>query len=187
MSKPLVLYFSKTGNSKFFAEKTAEVLNAPIQSVQPAIKSMPFLALMTALKLGVSTNISQTDLENCDLIILWSPVWMGSITSPISNVLKKCKKAHKYVHFAVTCETPEAMKNDKYGYQTVLNKVHEEIGSLLLSAEAFSLSMLKNDHETWSPNMAKKPKISESDFQAFYSEKFKNYIGLIQQTDRNLM
>jgi len=56
--KYLVLYYSKTGNSKFFAEKTAQKLGADIESIEPVVNSTLLLVMFSMLKWGIGTNIS---------------------------------------------------------------------------------------------------------------------------------
>jgi len=50
MKKYLVLYYSKTGNSKFFAEKTAQKLGADIESIKPVINNTLLLVMFSMLK-----------------------------------------------------------------------------------------------------------------------------------------
>ena len=79
----LVAYYSRTGNTKFVAEKIAEKLNAAIRE-----------------KL---TEIEQTKtIDGYDLVIVGSPVWAGKITPASRTFLVKNDLSGKQVAFFVT-------------------------------------------------------------------------------------
>jgi len=122
MKKYLVLYYSKTGNSKFFAEKTAQKLGADIEIIKPVVNGTLLLVMFSMLKWGIKTNVSTKKLDEYDEVIIWGPIWAGALIAPLRNVIKKCVKASKNIHFAVTCETSEEDKDRNYGYTNVLNE-----------------------------------------------------------------
>jgi len=183
MKKYLILYYSKTGNSKFFAEKTAQKLGADIEGIKPIINNTLLLVMFSMLKWGIGTNISTKKLEEYDEVVIWGPNWAGTLIAPLHNVIKKSVKASKNIHFAVTCETSEKKKNNKFGYMSVLNQAKEVGGKFVKTTDGFSLSVLKKDDEDWSPTPSEKPMITEAHFNDFFKPKFDDYIENIRMNN----
>lgn len=184
MNKYLILYYSQTGNSKFFAEKTARELHADIKFIKPIINSVPFLVGLSVLKGGIKTNISTKELAAYDEVIIWGPIWAGTLVAPLRNAIKKCVSASKNIHFAVTCEIREEGKNQRFGYINVLNEAKKVGGMFMQTTEVFSLAILENEEE-WSPKLSEKPKITEADFNTLFIPKFYDFINKINAFSRN--
>lgn len=164
MKKYLILFYSKTGNSKFIAEKLSIALDSDLKEIKPVINSLLVLFLLSLIKIGIPTNISKEDFENYDEIILVGPVWGGLLISPLRNTIKKCVKASRNMHFAVTCETKEEEKDNKYGYTKVLTKAKNLGGKFVQTTDAFSTSLVNINNKKWSPKLSEKIKITEENF-----------------------
>lgn len=164
MKKYLILYYSKTGNSKFIAEKLLTTLGGDLKKIKPAINNLFVLFLLSLIKIGISTNISKKEIEGYDEIIIIGPVWGGQLISPLRNTIKKCIKASKDIHFAVTRETKEEEKNKKYGYAKVLREAEVLGGKSIKTTAAFSTSLVNRDNKTWSPKLSEKIKFTEENF-----------------------
>lgn len=164
MKKYLVLYYSKTGNSKFIAEKLSTDLYCDLKEIRPVINNLFVLFLLSLMKLGIPTNISKKDFEGYDEIIILGPVWGGLLISPLRNTINKCIKASKDIDFAVTCETKEEDKDHKYGYAKVLSEAEATGGKYVRTTEAFSTSLVNTDNKKWSPKLSEKIKITEENF-----------------------
>jgi hypothetical protein len=61
----------------------------------------------------------------------------------LRTLLKKCFNLSKPVHFAVTCETSDDEKDNKYRYNQFLNSTIELGGQLVRTTAAFSTSLIK--------------------------------------------
>ena len=164
MKKYLILYYSKTGNSKFIAEKLSEELACDSKKIIPVIDSLAVLFLLSLMKIGIPTNISKKETEAYGELILVGPVWGGLLISPLRNTLKKCIRASKNIHFAVTCETKDEEKNNKYGYAKVLKEAEGLGGKFVRTTEAFSTSLVNPDNIAWSPKLSEKIKMTEENF-----------------------
>ena len=92
--KTLVVYYSKTGNSKFAAETIAAEVGADMEEVVDLKNRKGRLAFLSAGRdamQGKLTEIAETKRNTLDydLIVIAQPVWAGSPTPAIRTYLKK--------------------------------------------------------------------------------------------------
>jgi flavodoxin len=92
--KTLVIYYTRTGNSKFAAETIAAELGADIEEVVDLKNRQGRLAYMSCGRDEMSekeTEIAQTKINPADyeLIVIAQPVWAWSPTPAIRTYLKK--------------------------------------------------------------------------------------------------
>jgi flavodoxin len=92
--KTLVIYYTRTGNTKFIAETIAAELGADIEEVVDLKNRQGKLAFLPAGRdamRGKETEIDQTKRTpaDYDLIIIGQPVWAGSPTPAIRTYLNK--------------------------------------------------------------------------------------------------
>ena len=92
--KTLVLYYTRTGNTKFVAETIAAELGADIEEVTDLKKRQGTLGWLSAGRdaMGAKeTEIAQTKgtPTEYDLIIIGQPVWAGNPTPAIRTYLNK--------------------------------------------------------------------------------------------------
>lgn len=181
MKKYLILYYSKTGNSKFLSERIEEkVSNSSLRRITPKINGLLYVFLMSTLKIGVGTGVSKKHINECDEIIIVGPVWGGLLISPLKSILKKCANLGKNIHFAVTCETSDEEKNDKYGYEQVLIKAKKVGGKFVKTTEAFPTALVKNDSESWSPKLSGKTKIEVENYKGEIVLRLKEFVEEIK-------
>lgn len=176
MKKYLILYYSKTGNSKFIAEKLSEELACNLKEIKPVINNLFVLFLLSLMKIGIPTNISREEIKDYDEIVIVGPIWGGLLISPLRNTIKKCIKASKDTDFAVTCETKEEDKNKKYGYAKVLRGAEDLGGKLVHITAAFSTSLVNMESKTWSPKLSEKIKITEESFNDVLKARLDDFI-----------
>jgi len=91
--KTLVVYYTRTGNTKFIAETIAGELGADLEEVIDLKKRKGILGFLKAGRdamLGKETEIAQKkNPAEYDLIIIGQPIWAGSPTPAIRTYLKK--------------------------------------------------------------------------------------------------
>ena len=179
MKKYLILFYSKTGNSKFIAEKLSIALAGDLKEIKPVINNLPVLFLLSIVNIGIPTNISKEDFENYDDIVLVGPIWGGLLISPLRNTIKKCIRASMNIHFAVTCETKEDEKDNKYGYTKVLRNAKNLGGKFVQTTAAFSTSLVNRDNKKWSPKLSEKIKITEENFNDLLKSRLSNFESAI--------
>jgi flavodoxin len=94
ITKTLVVYYTRTGNSKFAAEMIAAELGADIEEVIDLKKRQGRLAYMSCGRdamSGKETEIAQTKRNpaDYDLIVIAQPVWAWSPTPAIRTYLNR--------------------------------------------------------------------------------------------------
>jgi flavodoxin len=92
--KSLVVYYSRTGNTRFVAETIAAEIGADVEEVIDLKKrsgAFGFLSGGFAARLGKQTKIAPTTKSpvGYDLIIAGTPVWAGRPSPAITTYLKK--------------------------------------------------------------------------------------------------
>lgn len=82
MNKTLVVYYSKTGNNRYLAEKTAEALGCPSAALRPRLPGLLFLLPASATKISLGNRRLKETVSDYDEVILCGPIWMGMFVSP---------------------------------------------------------------------------------------------------------
>ena len=179
MKKYIILCYSKTGNSRFIAEKLSRELSCDMELVSPNLNYTGLLFLISLLKIQIPTNISTNKIKEYEEIIVIGPIWGGLLIAPLRTLLKKCFNQSKPVHFAVTCETSEEEKDSQYGYNQVLKLTKELGGQFVRTTAAFSTSLIKGYDGKSKKNIAIKAKFTDDNFSVELKERlydFKNKI-----------
>lgn len=94
--KALVLYYSFGGNTRLIAETVAKELNADLEELKPAkpLNASGAGYVMWGLRQLVSQNKPpllplKHDSKAYDLIVIGTPVWSYTVTSPIRTFLEE--------------------------------------------------------------------------------------------------
>jgi flavodoxin len=182
MKTYLVLYYSKTGNSKFIADKLSHELACDSKEITPMFNSLLILFLLSLLRINIPTNIVIEDISKYDEIIIIGPIWGGLLISPLRTVLNKSLKASKNIYFSVTCETKEEDKDSKYGYSQVLKKARDLGGKFIKNTEAFPTSLVNFGNKQWSPKLSEKIKINEDNYSGVLKLRVENFANKIKST-----
>ena len=104
MDKCIVVYFSRSGNTKKVGELIASKLSCDLKAITP-IKS--YKGLFGWLKAGYQAaskkipplNSIDINFNEFDLVIVGTPVWAGNMSSPIRSFLTNNSKNFKNVAF----------------------------------------------------------------------------------------
>lgn len=133
----LIVYFSRTGNTRLAAEELARQLHCDIQEIQSLAKyPAGFIGYQRALfhaAFGRSfpIRIEQRNLAKYDLVIVGSPVWGSSIASPVRTFLETYRGQIKNLSVILT-------QGGTHGRQRVLKQVKELFGRTPFSLLAIS-------------------------------------------------
>lgn len=105
--KVLVVYYSKTGNTKMISNEISKRLNADVEEVIDINDRQGYLNLLKSIKEAISEKESKIhdlkyDPENYDLVIIGTPVWASRIASPIITFLKRNRTHLNNVAFFYT-------------------------------------------------------------------------------------
>jgi flavodoxin len=116
--KTLVVYYTRTGNSKFAAETVAAELGADVEEVVDLKNRKGRFAFLPAGRdamQGKLTEIAETKRNplDYDLIVIVQPVWAGSPTPAIRTYLKKNDLSGKKVAIFFTDASDKAVEKTK--------------------------------------------------------------------------
>jgi len=105
--KSLILYYSRTGKTRFLAEKLREKLGADLVEIRDLKKRgglFGFLRGVRDAQFGLKTEVapSSCDLSKYELIIFGTPVWAYSPTPALNAFLDTCNLTNKKVILFVT-------------------------------------------------------------------------------------
>lgn len=182
MKKYLVIYYSKTGNSEFLAKKLSRAFECDLKRIVPKINSLFLLYLLSLLKISVPINLTVKEMKEYDELIIFGPIWGGLLISPLRSILKKGVSASRKIHFALSCETSDEDKDNKYGYANVLNEAKKIGGMSVKTTAAFSTSLIRSENESSSPTLSKKVKITEENFKGRIGERLEEFVAKIKLT-----
>ena len=142
--KSLVVYYSRTGKTRFVAEKIASELQADIEEVVD-LKSRSgrfgFLKAGYDATRGNETEIGETQKSpsDFDLIVVGTPVWNSRPASAISTYLKRNDFAGKKV--AVFCT------NEGMGKEKALDRTKALISNANIVGEIVFSKVLENQED----------------------------------------
>lgn len=119
--KSLVIYYSKTGNTKLMAESIASEVNADLFEIkrEKDIKSKGGFMLYfrggfeSMTKKNIRLEKTDIDFSKYDLIFLGTPVWAWRLNPVVRSFLKKVKIENKKIGlFACCAGTAEGVLTD---------------------------------------------------------------------------
>jgi len=107
--KSLVVYYSRTGYTEKVAQEISKRLNSEVEQIKDFKNRKGFLGFMISGYEAVTKKLVKiADVEknpkDYDLVIICSPVWAGSISSPIRTYLNNNGKNIQKVAFVATCD-----------------------------------------------------------------------------------
>ncbi|KXB06363.1 hypothetical protein AKJ51_03835 [candidate division MSBL1 archaeon SCGC-AAA382A20] len=134
--RSLVVYYSRTGNTRFVAENIADFLDADVEGViDKSDRSGPIGWIKSGFHatLEVDTEIEKLEYSpsNYDLVILGSPVWNKRITPAMRTYLKKSNFSNSEIAFFNTNNSDKTQNT----FDTMKNLLggKEPISTLVLS------------------------------------------------------
>jgi len=105
--KILVVYYSRTGNTKRVAEDIAASLKADIEEIVDIRDRSGFMGYMKAGRDAMKARLTeigqmQKDPADYDVVIIGTPIWAWSMTPAVRTYMVKYKSAIKQAAFFTT-------------------------------------------------------------------------------------
>lgn len=178
--KTIVIYYSKTGNNKYIAEKIQKDLGCDIEAIRPRLKAIVPQVLATFTRLTPGIKKLESDISVYDRIILVTPMWIGSIVYPVYSFLKKYITQIKKVHLISCCGSDDEGKDEKFGYNGVFSKYKDILNSKCMSATAFpiKLSLPENMRDNDEAVMA--ARLTDNNFFGELQERYNKLISTLK-------
>jgi len=117
--KSLVVYYSRTGNTKKVAEDIARTLHCDIEEIKDEKKRKGFIGYMRSGREAMrKQNITLSELKNqpknYELVIIGTPIWAWTMSSPIRTFLEQYKADLPTVAFFSTSDSSPGEKTFSY-------------------------------------------------------------------------
>jgi flavodoxin len=105
--KPLVIYYSLSGNTQKVAEAIAKACNADIENIRDRKTRTGMFGMLSTIFQTLFSRSSQirtvyADPGQYDLLILGSPVWIGRLPAPMRSYIQREKGRFNQVAFFCT-------------------------------------------------------------------------------------
>ena len=106
--KALVVYYSRTGNTRLVAETIAEGLNADIEEIEDKKDRTGAFGYLRSGYEAIFKKLTEIQpnnkkTEEYDLVIVGSPVWVGRLSSPARTYMTLHGHKIKNIAFFNTC------------------------------------------------------------------------------------
>jgi menaquinone-dependent protoporphyrinogen IX oxidase len=179
--KPLVLFYSHTGNNKFLAKRISRALKCDTEEIRPRMNAMFFQIMFSLMGAGPGAKAFKHDLKAYDRIVLCGPVWMGRPAWPLTKVIKKHGKAVKRLYFATCCGSSDENKDDKYGYNDVLRKVKGLLPKKRIHCEAFPIGLIIPEDKKKDNDYVMKARLSDKNFNGKIQERLDAFVEKVKE------
>jgi len=181
MKKTIILYYSKSGNNRFIAEKLSKDLGSELVEIKPKINNFFLLILLSGLKIPSGFKKLSIDIKNYDRVILLSPIWIGSLLSPIRCFIKKHKDNINDFTFISVCGSGSEDKDGKYGYENIFKEVKNYFSTKKI--QCFEISTKSLNETSQSPKDL--PIISENFFKGEILSRYNEILEMIKENGKN--
>ncbi len=175
--KDLVVYFSRTGNNRFLAERIARDLNADIEPIRPRLNVFFFLLISSLTHVTFGIRKLKKDVASYECVILVGPIWMGSLITPFRSFLKKYKMALKSVYFVTCCGSDEKEKDGKFGYNRVFKKAEKYAGRPCELCEAFSIKLVVPEDKRDDDKAIMEARLTNESFKGPFKQKYDQFLS----------
>lgn len=174
--KALVVFYSRTESNKYLAQRLGREFDAKMIELKPRLKGFFWQLVFSGMKISAGNKKIDAVIKDYDKVIICAPIWMGQLAAPMRSFLKKYNKDIKSLHFASSCAGTDADKETKFGYIGVFNQIKEIVGSKLISAEAFSTSLVVNAEDRENSAVAMKVSFNDNNFTGDVKTRFDAFV-----------
>ncbi len=179
--KTLVVYYSKSGNNKYLAERFASDLNGDIEALTPFAGVFPLQMLFSLTGFGPAIHTVKKTISEYDRIIVCGPIWAGHLAWPNRSFLKKHSgDAHK-IFYATCCGGGDAEKDGKFGYARVFREVEKLAGAKMVACEAFPVPLVLPEDKRKDDSAVMNARLSDEAFTGAIRERYDSFLRTIKQ------
>lgn len=144
MTKVLVVYYSWTGHTRTVAQLLASTLGADLESIDEDAKSARRggvwgyfkSALEAVFHLKASIRLPRHDASQYDLVLIGTPIWFWSVSSPVRAYITRYRGDFRRVAFFCTCGGA--------GYSKVLKELERLSGKMAVAGCAIREAEIAN-------------------------------------------
>ncbi|MGC9471787.1 MAG: flavodoxin family protein [Bacteroidales bacterium] len=181
MKKEMVVYFSRTGNNKYLAEKIISSLGCDAEAIRPRMNLFLFLLLFSSLKGGPGIRKLKHPVEEYERVILCGPVWMGMLVAPLRSLIKKYGKKINRLVFVCCCASTYDKKDDKFGHGHVFREVEILMDGRCQLCQAFPVGLVLPEDKREDPEAVMQVRLSDENFTGEILDRYKKFIKTLQE------
>jgi len=174
----LLVFYSRSGNNKYIAERIARDMECEIEEIMPKSKSYFALLASSLLKFGRGNTKAKYEIAGFSKIIVCSPIWMGQVAWPSYCFLKHNKSSMKSVYFVSCCGSNDEDKDSKFGYAQVFDKLRAFMGEKLKKAFGIPIGLNIDKSKLKEMNIME-IRLSDSNFVGDFKAKYDKMIAEI--------
>ena len=178
--KSLVLYYSKTGNNRYLAQRCANELAADIEEIKPRLNVFPLQILFSLMKKSPGIARLSHDVTAYDRVILCGPIWMGHPASAIGSFLLRFSKNVKRLDFITCCGGGDDTKDEKFGYVSVFKMIEILSGGKNIRCEAFPVVLAVPEDKRKESDVVMKTRLNDDNFAGELQEKLDAFLAGIK-------
>lgn len=179
--KPLVLFYSSSGNNRYLAHRISRALKCDIEEIRPRLNLMPCLILFSLIGAGPGARALKHDVKGYDRLVLCGPIWMGTFISPLRDIVKKYRPDIKRLYFVTCCGGGDEKKDDKYGYTSVFSQVEKAFKKKRVHCEAFPIGLVVPDDKKKDDDAIMKTRLSDKNFTGKIQERLDSLVRKIKE------
>ena len=179
--KTLVLYYSRTGNNRYLANKIAERLTAEIEEIKPRLNIFPVMLALSFLKTSLGIKKLAHNVADYKNVILCAPTWMGKLVSPVRGLLDSYGKDIKMLYFANCCGSSDKVKDDKFGYTAVHSEVKAILNGKTVQCSAFPVGLLLPEDKQQDGGSIMKARLTDANFTGEIKQRFDDFIQKVAE------
>lgn len=108
MPRILVVYYSRTGNTRLVATKIAAALGADLEAIRDDTRRTGIFGYLRSGREAFRRRLvriaaAEHDPAGYDLVVIGTPVWNVSLSSPVRSFLRRHRSAIRAAAFFCTC------------------------------------------------------------------------------------
>lgn len=174
--KTLVVYYSRTGNNRFLAEKIAKACGGDIEEIRPRAPGLLLLILASLLKLSAGNRALERKVGEYDAVVLCGPVWMGQLISPLRDFVTGNRAKIRKLYFATCCGCGDAEKDTKFGYTRVFALLRSALNGAFAGGTAFPIELIVPEELKGNSEAIMNIRLREDTFTGKILERYNQFI-----------
>ena len=174
--KTLIVYYSKTGNNRYLAERCAAATDADIEELKPVLNALPLQIIFALMKKNPGIARLSHDVTIYDRIILCGPIWMGQPAAAIRSFIRRYGGQIKRLEFITCCGGGDDTKDDKFGYASVFKAIEELMGRPV-RCKAFPVILAVPEDKRKDSDLVMKTRLNDENFSGELQKRLDEWIG----------
>jgi len=138
---------------------------------------MPLLIILSLLQIPSAIKPLKHNLSEYDQIILFGPVWLGQLISPLRAFIKKYNKEYKELVFFSVCGGDCGDEEDKkFDYETIFKKAKDLSNGKINIYGMLPVNLVIEGNKQLTTDELTAIKLSDDNFKGKFKEGFNSLL-----------